>query len=78
MNPTANKLKNMATWTVAIFATIFAVVMAVLWMQVYGAGSPAFTALGQAFAEGWLMILIALVLCAGTYLGYFLYVNRKK
>jgi hypothetical protein len=78
VNPNANKLMKMATWTVAIFATIFAVVMAVLWLQSYGAGSPAFIALGQAFAEGWLMILIALVLCAGTYLGYFLYVNRTK
>ena len=77
MNPNADKLKKMATWTVAIFATIFAVVMAVLWIQQYGAGTT-FTALGQAFAEGWLMILIALVLCAGTYLGYYLYINRKK
>jgi cbb3-type cytochrome oxidase subunit 3 len=52
--------------------------MAVLWIQSYGAGSPNFTALRQAFAEGWAMILIALVLYGGTYLGYFLYVNRKK
>jgi hypothetical protein len=73
-----NKLKKMATWTVAIFATIFAVVMAVLWIQLYGAGSPAFTALGQAFAEGWVMILIALVLCGGTYIGYFFYIKQKK
>ncbi|MGA2504858.1 MAG: hypothetical protein ABSG01_12280 [Anaerolineales bacterium] len=77
MNNNTNKLKKMATWTVAIFATIFAVVMAVLWIQLYKGGSPAFSALGQAFAEGWVMILIALVLCAGTYFGYFFYVNRK-
>jgi Na+/H+-dicarboxylate symporter len=78
VNPNAVKLKKMSSWTVAIFATIFAVVLAVLWLQQYGAGSPAFTALGQSFAEGWLMILIALVMCAGTYIGYFLYINRKK
>jgi hypothetical protein len=36
------------------------------------------TALGQAFGEGWLMILITLVLCIGTYFGYFFYINRKK
>lgn len=68
----------MATWTVAIFATVFALVMAVLWIQLYGAGSPAMTALGLAFKEGWLMIVIALVLCAGTYFAYSLYINRKK
>jgi hypothetical protein len=78
VNNIENKLKKMATWTVAIFATIFAVVMAVLWIQLYGAGTPALGALGQAFAEGWVMILIALVLCAGTYFGYYLYINRKK
>ena len=50
----------MATWTVAIFATVFALVMAVLWIQLYGRGSPAMTALGLAFKEGWLMIVIAL------------------
>jgi hypothetical protein len=73
-----SKLKKMATWTVAVFATIFAVVMAVLWIQLYTAGFPALTALKQALGEGWVMILIALVLCAGTYYGYFLYINRKK
>lgn len=78
MNTNTNKLKKMATWTVAIFATVFAIVMAVLWIQLYSAGSPAMTALGQAFGEGWLMILITLVLCIGTYFGYFFYINRKK
>lgn len=78
MDDNAKKLKKMATWTVAVFATIFAVVMAVLWIQLYAAGFSALTALGQAFGEGWIMILIALVLCAGTYYGYFLYTNRKK
>jgi membrane protease YdiL (CAAX protease family) len=78
VNNNTNKLKKMATWTIAIFATIFAVVMAVLWIQLYGSGSPAISALGQALAAGWVMILIALVLCAGTYIGYSIYINRKK
>ncbi len=56
MNDNSNKLKKMATWTVAIFATVFAVVMAVLWIPLFNAGTPAFGAIGQAFAEGWLMI----------------------
>ena len=68
----------MATWTMAVFATIFAVVMAVLWIPLYGAGASAFAAIGQAFAAGWMIILLDLVLCVGTYLGYSYYVNRKK
>ncbi len=78
MNNNATKIKKMATWTVAIFATVFAVVMAVLWIQLYGAGTPALKALGQAFGEGWVIILVALVLCAGTYIAYYLYISRKK
>jgi hypothetical protein len=77
VNDISKKLKKMATWTVAIFATIFAVVMAVLWISLYNSGTPALPAIGGAFAEGWLMILVALVLCGGTYLGYYLYINRK-
>jgi amino acid transporter len=73
-----NKLKKMATWTIAIFATIFAVVMAVLWIPIYNSGIPAISAIGQAFAEGWVIILLALVLCGGTYLGYTIYIKQKK
>ena len=78
MNENSKKLKKMATWTVAVFATIFAVVMTVLWIPIYGAGASAFGAIGQAFGAGWMVILLDLVLCVGTYLGYSYYVNRKK
>ena len=72
------QLRNMATWSVAVFATIFAVVMAVLWIPLFNAGSPAFKAVVQAFAAGWVPILLALVLCVGTYIGYSFYLGRKK
>jgi amino acid transporter len=78
MNDNSKKLKKMAIWTVAIFATIFAVVMAVLWIPLFNAGASAFGAIGQAFAEGWLIFLIALLLCVLTYAGYSYYINRKK
>ncbi|MCX6034226.1 MAG: hypothetical protein NTV38_04515 [Chloroflexi bacterium] len=74
----SKKLRSMATWTAAIFATIFAVVMTVLWIPLYNAGSSAFVAIGQAFAAGWVLILVALVLCVGAYVGYSLYLNNKK
>jgi cytochrome b subunit of formate dehydrogenase len=78
VNDNSLKIKKMASWTLAVFATIFAVVMAVLWTPLYTSGTPAFTAIGKALAEGWLMIVIALALSVGMYLGYSLYINRKK
>jgi len=78
MDEKSKKLKKMVTWIVAVFATIFAIVMAVLWIPLYGVSGSAFGAIGQAFAAGWMMILLDLVLCVGTYLGYSYYVNRKK
>jgi membrane protease YdiL (CAAX protease family) len=78
MNEKSKKLKRMATWTAAVFATIFAVVMTVLWIPIFNSGVSAFAAIGQAFAAGWVLILISLVLCAGVYAGYTLYVNNQK
>jgi hypothetical protein len=78
MNDNSKKLKKMAIWTAAIFATIFAVVMAVLWIPLFNAGASAIGAVGQAFAEGWLIFLIALLLCVLTYTGYSYYIKRKK
>lgn len=78
MNDNTKKLKKMAIWTTAVFATIFAVVMAVLWIPLYNASKSAFGAIGQAFAEGWVIILITLVMCVGTYVGYSYFIDRKK
>ena len=35
MNDNSKKLKKMAIWTIAVFATVFAVFMALFWMLVY-------------------------------------------
>jgi uncharacterized membrane protein len=78
MNEKSKQLKRMATWTAAVFATIFAVVMTVLWIPLFNAGATAFEAIGKAFTEGWLLIVISLVLCVGAYMGYSMYINRKK
>ncbi len=78
MNDNSKKLKRMAVWTIAVFATIFAVVMAVLWIPLYNVGASAFGAIGQAFAAGWLIFLIVAVLCFAAYFGYKTYLGRKK
>lgn len=78
MDDKKKKLKKMATWTMAIFATIFAVTIVVLWLPLYNAGAGALGAIGQAFAAGWPVLLVDLVLCAGVYFGYKFLLDKKK
>jgi hypothetical protein len=78
MDEKKKKLKKMATWTIAVFATIFAVTFAVLWLPVYSLSSTALSAIGSIFSKAWLIILLDLVLCVGAYLGYKFYLDSKK
>ena len=69
----------MATWTIAVFATIFAIFMALFWLITYPVTSgSAWNVIGEALKAGWLIFVIAAVLCLGTYFGYKLYLERKK
>jgi hypothetical protein len=78
MDEKNKKLRKMATWTVAVFATIFAVTFAVLWLPTYQTSSSAFGTIGSIFRSAWVIILIDLVLCVGAYLGYKYYLEAKK
>jgi hypothetical protein len=78
MDDKTKKIKRMATWTIAVFATIFAVTFAVLWLPIYKMSGSTLSAIGGVFAAGWLVLLIDLVLCVGAYFGYRLYLDRKK
>jgi hypothetical protein len=78
MDENSKKLKRMATWTIAIFATIFAIVMAVLWIPLFNAGASAFAAIGKAFAAGWVIFLIVAILCVAAYYIYKYYLGHKK
>jgi len=79
MDDKAKKLKKMATWTIAVFATVFAVFMALFWLLNYPvAGGSVWKALGAALATGWMIFLIAAVLCIAAFYGYKLYLDRKK
>jgi len=78
MDDKEKKIKRMAVWTIAIFATIFASVMAALWIVIFTGGKSAGAALRQAFGAGWPILLVDLVLCAGVYFGYTYFINRKK
>jgi type VI protein secretion system component VasF len=72
------KMRRMAAWTIAVFATIFASVMTVLWTTLFKTGTPAFAATGEAFISSWPVLLIDLVLCVAVYSGYSLFLNRQK
>ena len=78
MDEKKKKIRKMAVWTIAIFATIFASVMAALWIVIFNGGQSAGAALGQAFGAGWPILLLDLVLCLGIYFGYTYYINRQK
>jgi hypothetical protein len=79
MNDKSKQLKKMATWTIAVFATVFAVVMALFWLLVYPvtAGS-VWNVLGAALRAGWLIFVIAAVVCLATFFSYKFYLERKK
>jgi hypothetical protein len=78
MNENTKKLKRMAVWTIAVFATIFALVMAALWIPLFNAGASALGAIGQAFAAGWSIFVIVAILCFAAYFGYKYFLNQKK
>ena len=78
MDDKKKKIRKMATWTIAIFATIFAVTFAFLWLPIFPQSSSALAAVGAVFAQAWPILLIDLVLCAGLFFGYSAYVNRQK
>jgi zinc transporter ZupT len=78
MDDKKKKLKKVATWTIAVFGTIFAVTFAVLWLPIYPSSSNALDAIGKVFAAGWLIMLIDLVLCVLAYYVYSVYLKNKK
>ncbi len=79
MNDKPKQLKKMATWTIAVFATVFAVFMTLFWLLVYPVtGGSVWNAVGAALSAGWLIFVITAVLCLGAYFGYKLYLDRKN
>lgn len=79
MDEKKKKLRKMAIWTIAIFATVFAVFMALFWMFTWPlTGGSAFQGVLAALAAGWPIFLIVAVLCLVVYFSYKLYLDRKK
>jgi uncharacterized RDD family membrane protein YckC len=71
MDEKKKKLNRMAIWTITIFATVFAIVLAVLWLVSGGS-------LGTALTAGWPILLLVAVICIVVYFGYRFILLRKK
>jgi hypothetical protein len=79
MDDNSKKLKKMATWTIAVFATVFGVFMALFWLLNYPVtDGSAWNVLGAALASGWLIFVVAAVLCIAVYFGYKMYLDSQK
>jgi sterol desaturase/sphingolipid hydroxylase (fatty acid hydroxylase superfamily) len=79
MDNNSKKIKMMATWSIAVFATVFAVFMALFWLIEYPlVGGSTWKVLLAALSVGWPIFLIAAVLCCGLYYGYKYYLSHKK
>ena len=78
MDDKNKKLKRMSTWTIAIFAVVFAIVLVIFWLINFQVSHNTFKALGDAFVSSWPILLLDLVLCGGTYIGYSYYLKSKK
>lgn len=78
MDEKTKKLKKMATWTIAIFAAVFALTVAILWLMLYPMNTSSMGTLGQVFGSGWPVMAADAVLCLVAYFGYKLYLDKKK
>ena len=76
MDENKKKLRKMAIWMIAVFATAFAIILTVLYLLYLnsGMGSPLLLALGS----GWWLILLIGVICIAVYFVYKLLLTRKK
>jgi fatty acid desaturase len=76
MDENKKKLRKMAIWMIAVFATAFAIILTVLYLLYLnsGMGSPLLLALGS----GWWLILLVGAICIAVYFVYKLLINRKK
>lgn len=71
------KLNRMATWTITVFATAFAVVMSVMWLVKYPitVGST-FHVVMEVLASIWIIVLVTAALCILAYLVYSFYLDH--
>jgi len=72
------KLNRMASWTITVFATAFAIVMSVMWLIKYPITSGStFHVVIEVLASVWVIVLVVAVLCILAYFIYAYYLDRR-
>lgn len=71
MDETKKKLRRMAIWLIAVFATAFAIVVTVLYLVSRGN-------IWIALGSSWWLILILGVICIAAYYIYKMILAKKK
>lgn len=78
MDEKLKKVRKFGLWLVVIFAVVFAVVTAIMYMMVQPlAGGAGIAAVGQAIAQSWLIYLITAVILLAAYFIYRAIVLKK-
>ena len=71
------KLNRMATWTITVFATAFAVVMSVMWLVKYPVTTGStFHVVMSVLGSVWIIVLLTALLCILAYFVYSFYLDR--
>ncbi|MCX7608970.1 MAG: hypothetical protein N2049_07110 [Anaerolineales bacterium] len=77
MNDKTPRLRKMATWTITVFAAVFAITAAVLWLMYYPISKNGWETIGNIFASGWSIFLADAILCLLIYGAYRFYLNKR-
>ena len=71
-------IRRMAIWTITVFATVFSIVMAVLWLFFWPYTGDRLQAISLSLSSGAPIYLVVGFLCIATFFGYHFFTNRKK
>jgi Na+-driven multidrug efflux pump len=72
------RVRRMAIWTITVFATVFSVIMAALWLFFWPSTGDRLQAVSLSLNSGAPIYLVVGFLCIATYFGYQFFANRKK
>jgi hypothetical protein len=68
----------MAIWTITVFATVFSIIMALMWLLFWPSTGDRITAVTLALRAGAPIFLVVGFLCLATFIAYQFFAGRKK
>ncbi len=77
MDDSKRRIQRMAVWTITVFATVFSVTMALLWLLVGPLADSALQRVWLVFSFGWPVFLLSGGLCAAAFLIYRRFFSKK-